>query len=80
MLSKLFIRAIRFYQQNISPAFPRVCRYIPSCSSYAVTAIQRFGALRGGLMAVCRILRCNPLFKGGVDPVPDHFTLRRLIK
>lgn len=63
--------AIRFYQRAISPHLPPSCRYQPTCSEYAVTAITRFGALRGGRMAIWRILRCNPFAKGGYDPVPE---------
>ena len=73
---KLVLGPILFYQRHISPCKPACCRFIPSCSQYAVTAVRRFGALRGGLMAVCRILRCNPLCTGGYDPVPGHFSLR----
>ncbi|MFR0973446.1 MAG: membrane protein insertion efficiency factor YidD [Acutalibacteraceae bacterium] len=53
------------------PLFPPRCRYYPTCSQYAVTAIERFGIIRGGLLAVWRLLRCNPLFPGGLDPVPE---------
>ncbi|MEG1631113.1 MAG: membrane protein insertion efficiency factor YidD [Hydrogenoanaerobacterium sp.] len=77
MLKNALISIIRFYQKQISPGKPACCRYFPTCSSYALEAISRFGALRGGLLAFLRILRCNPLFKGGVDVVPQHFTLRR---
>jgi len=61
---------IKFYQGAISPYLPRSCRYTPTCSQYAVEAIKKYGALKGGWMAFLRILRCNPLFKGGYDPVP----------
>lgn len=64
------IKFIRFYQRRISPLFPPRCRYYPTCSQYALTAIERFGLLKGGLLAVRRLLRCNPLFPGGVDLVP----------
>ena len=65
------IKMIKFYQRKISPLFPPRCRYYPTCSQYAVTAIERFGIIRGGLLAVWRLLRCNPLFPGGLDPVPE---------
>lgn len=61
---------LRFYQRVISPMTPPTCRYYPSCSSYAVTAISRHGALRGTWLAVRRVLRCHPWSAGGVDDVP----------
>lgn len=70
-MKKLFIRLIRFYRRNISPLTPPKCKYYPTCSEYAITAIERFGALKGGFMAAWRILRCNPFSKGGYDPVPE---------
>ncbi len=73
MLSELFVRLIRFYQKNISPAKGGpVCRFRPTCSEYALQAIQRHGALCGGALALWRLMRCNPLFKGGYDPVPEE--------
>ena len=65
-MKKILIGMIRFYQKNISPK----CKYDPTCSQYGLEAIERYGAFRGGLMAVWRILRCNPFSKGGYDPVP----------
>ena len=70
-MKELAIKMIRCYQRKISPLFPPRCRYYPTCSQYAVTAIERFGIIRGGLLAVWRLLRCNPLFPGGLDPVPE---------
>ena len=69
-MKKVFILLIRFYQKFISPLFPPVCRYQPTCSHYAIEAIKVHGAIRGSFMDFCRILRCNPLFPGGYDPVP----------
>ncbi|MDH5484026.1 MAG: membrane protein insertion efficiency factor YidD [Gammaproteobacteria bacterium] len=69
-MRKIFIGLIRFYQYAISPFFPPHCRYTPTCSSYAVEAIGRFGILRGGWMALRRIGRCHPWHDGGYDPVP----------
>ena len=66
----LVIGVIRGYQRYISPGRLPVCRYVPSCSEYAVEAVSRHGAARGGVMAVRRLLRCHPLHKGGYDPVP----------
>lgn len=71
MMRKLFIGLIRFYQKFISPLKRRsTCIYTPTCSEYAVQAIQKYGILKGGLLSVWRILRCNPFAKGGYDPVP----------
>ena len=73
MVKKL-IDLVRWYQNHLSVRRPfRVCRYEPSCSEYMVTALQRFG-LKGLLLGLARILRCQPLSKGGFDPVPLHFT------
>ena len=69
-MKKPVISMIRFYQKNISPGLPRCCKYLPTCSQYAVEAITKYGACKGGLLAFWRILRCNPLSKGGYDPVP----------
>ncbi len=60
---------IRVYQRVISPALPRRCKYEPTCSAYAVGALQDFGILRGLVLAVWRVLRCNPFSHGGYDPV-----------
>jgi putative membrane protein insertion efficiency factor len=70
-MKKLAIGLIRFYQRNISPKTPPSCRFIPTCSAYAIEAIENFGILRGGAMALWRILRCNPLGNPGYDPVPE---------
>jgi putative membrane protein insertion efficiency factor len=61
---------IRFYQNAVSPWLPRACRYYPTCSAYAIEAIERYGFFRGSLLAVKRILRCHPFHAGGYDPVP----------
>ena len=75
---KQILRAlIRFYQLSVSRYTQPHCIYIPTCSRYALEAIDRFGAIRGGLLSVWRLLRCNPFAKGGYDPVPDHFTFHR---
>ena len=67
----IFIKMIRFYQKYLSAlkGMP-ACKYTPTCSQYAVEAIEKYGTLKGGLMAAWRILRCNPFSKGGYDPVP----------
>ncbi|MFZ9736651.1 MAG: membrane protein insertion efficiency factor YidD [Prochlorotrichaceae cyanobacterium] len=64
------LKLIEFYRRWISPLLPPACRYHPTCSQYAWEAIDRFGVWSGGWLALLRILRCNPLFPGGYDPVP----------
>jgi putative membrane protein insertion efficiency factor len=64
------VYAVRGYQVAISPLLPPSCRYFPSCSAYAVEALEKHGALRGSWLAARRILRCNPFRPGGFDPVP----------
>ncbi len=64
----LFVRA---YQVVLSPLLPPACRYHPTCSNYAIEALEKHGALRGGWLAVKRIARCHPFRPGGFDPVPD---------
>jgi putative membrane protein insertion efficiency factor len=75
-VKRLLLAAVRGYQRWVSPAFPRRCRYEPTCSAYALEAIRRFGPLRGLILAAWRLLRCNPFSHGGFDPVPRRFTLR----
>ncbi|MDP2158454.1 MAG: membrane protein insertion efficiency factor YidD [Nitrospirota bacterium] len=65
----LFILIIRLYKYMISPFFPSSCRFTPSCSSYAIEAIGKYGALKGSVLAARRIMRCNPFHEGGFDPV-----------
>jgi hypothetical protein len=62
--------AIRGYQRFLSPVLGNTCRYIPSCSQYAIEAIEKYGVVKGSGLAVWRILRCNPFSRGGYDPVP----------
>lgn len=75
LLRRLYTAPIAFYRRYVSPALPRVCKYYPTCSSYAMTAIERFGVVKGTVMAVWRLLRCNPYSNGGVDYVPEKFGL-----
>jgi uncharacterized protein len=63
------VQILRGYKWAISPMFPPACRYVPTCSEYAMEAIDRFGVLRGGTMALWRLLRCHPFAHGGYDPV-----------
>jgi len=62
---------VRLYQRLVSPLLPPACRFYPSCSTYAIQALERHGALRGGLLAARRLGRCHPFHPGGIDPVPD---------
>ena len=68
-MKSLALGLLRLYKRGISPAFPPSCRYVPTCSEYAMEAVERYGALRGGMMAAWRVLRCHPFAKGGLDPV-----------
>ena len=63
------LQILRAYKWAISPMFPPSCRYTPTCSEYAMEAIERFGVLHGGIMGAARLLRCHPFVKGGYDPV-----------
>ena len=70
-MKKLLLSLIRFYQKHVSPAFPARCRYYPTCSRYAYEAITKYGAIKGGWLALKRFLRCHPFHKGNYfDPVP----------
>ena len=69
-MKRLLLALIRGYRKYISPARPPCCRFIPTCSAYALEAVEKYGALKGGWLAFRRILRCNPFHKGGYDPVP----------
>ncbi|WP_081458460.1 membrane protein insertion efficiency factor YidD [Solidesulfovibrio fructosivorans] len=65
------IWVITFYRLALSPLKPPCCRFVPTCSEYAIEALERFGVVRGGLLALWRILRCHPFARGGFDPVPQ---------
>ncbi len=70
-MKKLFLWLIRFYQKRISPAFPPRCRYYPTCSAYAYEAITKYGCVKGGFLALRRLMRCHPFSKRDYfDPVP----------
>ncbi|WP_457640656.1 membrane protein insertion efficiency factor YidD [Persephonella sp.] len=66
-MDRVLIKSIKLYRKLISPLFPNSCRYYPTCSSYAIQSIEKYGVLKGSLKAIWRILRCNPFSKGGVD-------------
>ncbi len=68
-MKKLMLKFINLYRKYISPMRPPTCIYVPTCSEYAIEAISKYGALKGGFLAIKRILRCNPLAKGGYDPL-----------
>ena len=74
---RVLVAPIRLYQRVISPALPRRCKYHPTCSDYAVQAIGSYGILRGSVLAVWRLLRCNPFSHGGYDPVSEQAVFRR---
>jgi len=63
------LQILRIYKWAISPIFPPACRYVPTCSEYAMEAVERYGALRGSWLALVRLVRCHPFVKGGYDPV-----------
>lgn len=69
-MKNLIIFLIKLYQKLISPLFPNKCRFIPSCSHYAIEAVDRFGVFKGGFLAIRRIGKCHPFNPGGFDPVP----------
>ena len=78
MMKKLFLGLIRLYQRCLSPLKGRpTCRFYPTCSVYAYTAISRFGAMRGGWLALKRICKCHPFHRGGVDHVPERYPTRK---
>jgi putative membrane protein insertion efficiency factor len=71
MMKKLLLAILRFYRRQISPLHPPSCRFIPTCSTYAVEAIEKYGAAKGGWLALRRLLRCHPFHRGEFyDPVP----------
>ena len=73
ILQKITLGILRGYKWAISPLLPPACRYLPTCSEYAMEAVERYGVMRGGWMAVTRLLRCHPFVKGGYDPVKSEF-------
>jgi putative membrane protein insertion efficiency factor len=69
---QVHVAIFRAYKRFISPALPTACRYVPTCSEYAIEAIERHGAIRGSWLTLCRLLRCNPFGGHGYDPVPQE--------
>ncbi|MGO4359146.1 membrane protein insertion efficiency factor YidD [Terrabacter sp. 2TAF16] len=80
VLAAPLVLAVRLYQRFVSPLSGPSCRFYPSCSAYAVTALTRFGPLRGGWLAIRRLGRCNPWNPGGVDPVPQTWATRNDVR
>ncbi len=70
-MKRLLIALVRFYQKRISPTKIPCCRFTPTCSQYAIEALEKHGAIKGTALAIWRVLRCSPLCKGGYDPVPE---------
>jgi putative membrane protein insertion efficiency factor len=75
-MKSLALGLLRLYKRWISPSFPPSCRYVPTCSEYAMEAVERYGVVRGGAMAAWRVLRCHPLAKGGLDAVAKDGSVR----
>ena len=69
-MKRFLLAIIRFYRKHVSPAKKPCCRFIPTCSAYAVEAIEKYGACKGGWLALKRLCRCHPFHPGGYDPVP----------
>ena len=69
-MKRVLIALVRFYRVAISPYRSPCCRFTPTCSQYALEALEKYGAFKGGYLALRRILRCNPFCRGGYDPVP----------
>lgn len=74
MIKKCMINFIKFYRCKISPKLPAMCKFYPTCSEYAITALDRFGIFKGSMLTLWRIIRCSPLTAGGFDPVPQKKT------
>ncbi len=72
LVGRGLIASVRWYRDAVSPALPARCRFYPTCSAYAVTALQRYGPVRGGWLALRRILKCAPWHPGGIDLVPER--------
>lgn len=69
-MKSILIALVKFYRKKISPLRKPCCRFVPTCSEYALEAIEKYGALKGAWLALRRFLKCHPLHKGGYDPVP----------
>lgn len=67
----IILSVVKFYRKFISPAMPPSCRFYPTCSQYALTSVERFGAMKGSWLAIKRISKCHPFHDGGIDEVPE---------
>lgn len=77
-MKNILIFFIRIYQRLLSPVLPPSCRFYPTCSHYAAEALLKHGVIAGSWLAFKRIVKCNPLHPGGIDPVPETFTFRKI--
>ena len=77
MMKQIFIFLFRVYQKVISPLKPPSCRFYPTCSNYGIVAMRKHGAIKGTILTVYRILRCQPFSKGGYDPVPEEWPSKK---
>ncbi|HEY2396684.1 MAG TPA: membrane protein insertion efficiency factor YidD [Rudaea sp.] len=77
-MTRLILALLAVYKRTLSPLLGERCRFEPSCADYARVAVARFGTARGGVLALSRLARCQPLCRGGFDAVPETFTLRRV--
>lgn len=75
-MKRILLFFIKLYRKFISPLFPPCCKFYPTCSTYAVKALEKHGALKGSVLILWRLARCNPWSMGGIDPVPDKFQIR----
>lgn len=73
IMKRVLLALIKFYRKFISPYKPPCCKYYPTCSTYAVKAVEKHGVIKGTVLSVWRLMRCNPWSLGGVDPVPEKF-------
>lgn len=79
-MKKIMIAVIQLYQKYLSPLKSTKCPYYPSCSNYGLEAVHKHGAFKGFVLALWRVLRCNPFSKGGFDPVPEEFSWKKIMK
>lgn len=71
VIRKLVVELLRVYQLILSPLIGNQCRFYPSCSQYAIGCFESFGLIKAGALVICRLLRCHPFTRGGIDPIPD---------